>query len=213
MSGFIILEPNPTRFFPEKVMAGQITGFVDNDNIGRYGIESYFNDYLQGQQGERQTRKDAAGRTIGGYDLSEKKMVGGADIKLTIDRNIQKEISTMLADGVREFRANKGSVVVLDPKTGAVIAMANYPNYDPNDFGSVYDLEKVSYARYRRPTFDLLGMPVFTEDSEVGVEYTYLGRKIKLRPVTDTELGNTAIIKYKFKNNFGPGVYQNDVVS
>jgi cell division protein FtsI/penicillin-binding protein 2 len=75
MSGFIILEPNPTRFFPEKAMAGQITGFVDNDNLGRYGIESYFNDYLQGQQGERQSRKDAAGRTIGGYDLSEKKMV------------------------------------------------------------------------------------------------------------------------------------------
>lgn len=47
MSGFIILEPNPTRFFPEKAMAGQITGFVDNDNAGRYGIESYFNDYLQ----------------------------------------------------------------------------------------------------------------------------------------------------------------------
>lgn len=64
ISEFLILEPNPTRFYPEKNLGGQIIGFVDNDGIGRYGIESYFQDYLQGQEGERQTRKDAAGRTI-----------------------------------------------------------------------------------------------------------------------------------------------------
>ncbi len=49
MGGFLILEPNPTRFFPEKSTAGQLTGFVDSENIGRYGVEAYFNDYLQGQ--------------------------------------------------------------------------------------------------------------------------------------------------------------------
>lgn len=107
VSDFLILEPNPTRFYPEKNLGGQIIGFVDNDGIGRYGIESYFQDYLQGQEGERQTRKDAAGRTIGGYNLSEKKMVGGADIKLTIDRNIQKEVTRLLKEGVETFRANK----------------------------------------------------------------------------------------------------------
>ncbi len=64
ITSFLILEPHPTRFYPEKNMGGQIAGFVDNENIGRYGIEAYFNDYLQGQEGERQTRKDAAGRTI-----------------------------------------------------------------------------------------------------------------------------------------------------
>ncbi len=165
MAPFIILEPHPTRFYPEKYMGSQIVGFVDNENIGRYGIEAYFQEYLQGQQGERQTRKDASGRTIGGYDLSEKIMVGGADIELTLDRNIQKEVTRLLAEGVREFRANKGSVVILDPKSGAVIAMANYPDYDPNNFGDVYEIEKVSLAKYRNPTFDFLGMPIFVEDS------------------------------------------------
>jgi cell division protein FtsI/penicillin-binding protein 2 len=156
ISNFVILEPNPTRFFPEKNISGQLIGFVDNDSNGKYGIESYFNDYLRGQEGERQAKKDAAGRMIGGYNLTEKETVGGADIKLTIDRNIQKEVSRLLAEWVKEFRANKGSVVILDPKTGAVIAMANYPDYDPNDFGSVYELEKVSYARFPNPAFDLM---------------------------------------------------------
>ncbi len=213
IGNFIILEPNPTRFYPEKNLGGQIIGFVDNDGIGRYGIESYFQDYLQGQEGERQTRKDASGRTIGGYNLSEKKMVWGADIKLTIDRNIQKEVTRLLKDAVETFRANKGSVVILDPKTGAVISMVNYPDFDPNSFGDVYEIEKVSYAKYPKPIFDLMGMPVFVQDSVVGKAYTYLGKEILLRQATDSELGNIAIVKYKFKNNFGPGVYQNDAIT
>ncbi len=82
--------------------------------------------------------------------------MNGADVKLTIDRNVQKEVTRMLAEGVREFRANRGSVVVMDPKTGAIVAMAGYPDYDPNEFGSVYEIEKVSYAKYPNPLFDLL---------------------------------------------------------
>lgn len=80
--------------------------------------------------------------------------------------------------------------------------MANYPDFDPNDFGSVYEIEKVSYAKYHNPIFDLMGMPVFVEDTEKGVEYTYLGKKILLRQATDSEIGNVAVVKYKFKNNF-----------
>jgi len=122
-------------------------------------------------------------------------------------------VSRILGEGIREFRANKGSVVIMDPKTGAVVAMANYPEYDPNDFASVYDLEKVSYARYPNPAFDLLGYPVMVEDTVSGTEYAYDGKKIFLRTATERELGNTAVAKYKFKNGFGPGTYQNDAIS
>lgn len=153
---FFILEANPTRFYPEKNMGGQIVGFVDNANEGKYGIEGYFNEELKGKEGARIAKKDISGRTIGSFDLGEKKMVNGTDIKLTIDRNIQKEVTKILADGVKEFRANKGSVVIMDPKTGAIIAMVTYPDFDPNNFGEVYELEKVSYAKYPNPSFDLL---------------------------------------------------------
>ncbi len=64
ISPFVILEPNPTRFYPEKHVGGQVTGFVDNEGVGRYGIEGYFHDELQGQEGQRKTRKDASGKSL-----------------------------------------------------------------------------------------------------------------------------------------------------
>ena len=90
----------------------------------------------------------------------------------------------------------------MDPKTGAVVAMANYPTFDPNEFGDVYELEKVSYGRYPNPELDLLGIPTFVEDSANGIVYSYQNKKIKLRPSTDSELSNPAVPKYKFKNDF-----------
>ncbi|OIP54113.1 hypothetical protein AUK10_01485 [Candidatus Gracilibacteria bacterium CG2_30_37_12] len=210
---FFILEANPTRFYPEKNMGGQIVGFVDNANEGKYGIEGYFNEELKGKEGARIAKKDISGRTIGSFDLGEKKMVNGTDIKLTIDRNIQKEVTKILADGVKEFRANKGSVVIMDPKTGAIIAMVTYPDFDPNNFGEVYEIEKVSYAKYPIPSFDLLGVPLFIEDSEKGSPTMVAKKKISLRAATEAEIDNRAIPKYKYKNMFGPGTYEADPVS
>ncbi|MDD2908622.1 MAG: penicillin-binding protein 2 [Candidatus Gracilibacteria bacterium] len=210
---FLILEPHPTRFYPEKALGGQILGFVDNEGQGRYGIEGYFNDELRGQEGVKITKKDISGREIGLYEQPEQKLVNGSDIKLTIDRNIQKELGRILEKGIKEFKANKGSVVVMDPKTGAIIAMASYPDYDPNNFGDVYELEKVNYNKYPNPGFDLLGLPVFVEDSLGGTdELKYDGKMLKLRLADETELTNRAIPKYKFKNNLGPLSYTNDTI-
>ncbi|MBP8016591.1 penicillin-binding protein 2 [Candidatus Gracilibacteria bacterium] len=208
----IILDPHPTRFYPEKNLASQIIGFVDNNKEGKYGIEGYFNEDLKGQEGIKITKKDISGRAIGLYELPEQKIINGSDIKLTIDRNIQKEISKILEKGVKEFKANKGSVIVMDPNSGEVVAMVNYPDFDPNEFGNVYEIEKVSYGKYPNPGFDLLGMPVFVEDSLNGFDIYIQGKKKKFRLATEQELGNRAIPKFKYKNNFGPGIYKNDVI-
>jgi cell division protein FtsI/penicillin-binding protein 2 len=100
--------------------------------------------------------KDSANRPIDGY-ISRGLITSnhGVDIHLTIDRNIQKEISNRLRTAVEKFQANKGSVIVMDPTTGAVKAMVNYPDYDANSFTQVYEMESVSYAEYRNPFFDL----------------------------------------------------------
>ena len=209
---FFILEPRPTRFYPEKDMGSQLVGFVDNENEGKYGIEGYFNDELKGKEGEHIAKKDIAGRTIGSLDLGTRKMVNGSDVKLTIDRNIQKEITKILAAGINEFRANKGSVVVMDPKTGAIISMVSYPDFDPNNFGDVYEMERLSYGKYPNPSFDLLGFPLFVEDSKLGNEVMVGKKKIPLRTATEAEIGNRAIPKYKYKNGFGPNAYINDAV-
>lgn len=138
----------------------------------------------------------------------------GVDITLTIDRNIQKELSKRLETFVKRFRANQGSVIVMDPKTGAITAMVNYPDYDPNNFTDVYELEPVLYSRYRNPAFDLFGYPLFVIDSQKGDRATNIeGRRVKIREATQAEIENFAIQKYKYKNGYGDGNYKNDVIA
>ncbi|HRI35694.1 MAG TPA: hypothetical protein PK765_01090 [bacterium] len=146
-------------------MASKISGFVDRDNHGRYGIEGYFDRELRGRDGLKVTKKDAAGRAIGTYDLDEQGVVDGTDMTLTIDRNVQKEVSKLLAESVEQFQANKGTIVVMEPTTGAIIAMADYPTFDANNFGSVYDIERLTPQELRQAEFLFLGKPLFVEDS------------------------------------------------
>jgi cell division protein FtsI/penicillin-binding protein 2 len=90
----------------------------------------------------------------------------------------------------------------MDPKTGAIISMVTYPDFDPNNFGDVYELERVSYTKYPKPSFDLLGIPLFVEDTEKGLSILVGKKKISLRIATETEIDNRAIPKYKYKNMF-----------
>ena len=209
---FFIIESHPTRFYPEKTIGWQIIGFVDNLGIGRYGIEWYLNEELQGKNFVQKVKKDISWKAIDSESLEGSDMKNGVDTVLTIDRNIQKELSIRLAKAVQTFRANKWSIIVMNPKTGAVEAMVNYPDYDPNNFASVYEMEKVSYSRYPNPAFDLLWMPLFVQDSLSGtIDMIIDGVSIKLRKALDQEITNYAIPKYKYKNLFWPGVYVNDV--
>lgn len=101
----------------------------------------------------------------------------------------------------------------MNPKTGAVVAMVNYPDYNPNFFTDVYDMERVSYATYPNPIFDLWGQPLFVEDTQSGTFLANIdGKRLKLREARDDEWTNFAIIKYKYINRFGVGNYKNDVI-
>ena len=102
----------------------------------------------------------------------------------------------------------------MDPKTGAILSMVNYPDYDPNNFPEVYEMERVLYATYPNPVEDLRGYPLFVEDTASGtLSINIEWKRYKLREATDDEIANFAIMKYKYKNGFGVGIYQNDVVS
>jgi cell division protein FtsI/penicillin-binding protein 2 len=92
--------------------------------------------------------------------------------------------------------------------------MVNYPDYDPNSFTDVYEMEKVMYSDYSDPSWDLFGLPLYVIDTASGTISSNIdGKRVKLREATDAEIGNFAIQKYKFKNSFGVGNYKNDVVS
>ena len=212
---YIKIEDNLVRFYPERHISGQITGFVDGEWDGKYGIEGYFQDMLQWVSPTERVTKDSAGRPIGGSLREDMlSMKNGVDITLTIDRNIQKEISFRLARAVEKFRANKWSAIVMDPKTGAIISMVNYPDFDPNNFTQVYEMEKVDYAKYQNPYFDLFGTPLFVVDTLSGTTYSNIdGQRLKLREATTDELSNFAIPKYKYKNKFGAWVYTNNIIT
>lgn len=214
VSPFLKIEDNLVRYYPEWHTTSQITGFVDRQWKGKYGIEGYFDSDLQIENPTQTVVTDIAGRPIRDY-VSDTPLTlkSGVDITLTIDRNIQKEISKRLKQFVADFRANSASVIVMNPKTWAIIAMVNYPDFDANSFTDVYDMEPVLYSVYENPPFDLYGLPLFVVDSQSGTMLSNIeGKRLKLREATEAEIANFAIMKYKFKNGNGVGNYKNDVI-
>ena len=212
---FIILTPHAQRIYPERNIASQIIGFTDNSGIGRYGLEWYFDDMLRGNPWEQVGKKDIKWRPIGDVSFWEDDIwaLEWADIQTTIDRNVQKKVEEILEAGVKKYRANKGTIVVMEPKTWKILSLANYPSYDPNNPWEVYDLERVTPQNYPNPSNTLLWKTVFVEDVERGDVYFYDGREVYLREALRSEYGNPDLVKYVYKNSFWAGVYQNDAIS
>ncbi len=132
------------RFYPEKGMGGHILGFLgfDGDNrIGKYGLEGYFDKELTGELGEIRSEKDGLGNLIAIGSSSLKEKVDGYSLALTIDRAIQYKACEALSQAVEYFKAESGSVIVMNPKTGAILAMCGAPDFNPDEYGQVKDIE------------------------------------------------------------------------
>ncbi len=132
------------RVYPEGSLASQITGFVNADGQGQYGLEGYLNGELTGKPGLLKAKTDTRGIPIATADNLLKLPVDGSSYVITIDRNIQSQAEKFLKSGVEAVGAKSGSVVIVDPSSGAVLAMANYPTYDPNDYTKVTDYSQFS---------------------------------------------------------------------
>lgn len=129
------------RFYPEAFVGGHVLGFLgmndDGSFSGKYGVEGYFNQELAGTAGSLRSERDIAGRLIAIADRSIERAVDGSDIVLTIDRTIQYTVCSALKKAVINYQADSGSVVVIDPQTGWVLAMCSIPDFDPNHYGDV----------------------------------------------------------------------------
>ncbi len=145
------------RLYPEKNVSGQLIGFVTPDEAtgapkGRYGLEGALDDLLAGQPGSLSIEKDATGRrlTIGDTQLHE--AVNGSDVVLTIDRTIQFKACNIIAAAVARHQADSGTIVVLEPQTGAVLAMCSAPDFDPATFNTVQEVgtysNKATFVAY-----------------------------------------------------------------
>jgi stage V sporulation protein D (sporulation-specific penicillin-binding protein) len=129
------------RVYPEGALGAQILGFVDTTGQGQYGIEGYENDALKGTDGLLQAVTDVSNvpLTIGNDNIRIPKQ-DGKNIVLTVDRNVQSHVESALAAGLQKDGAKNGSVLVMDPNNGKVLAMANLPTYDPANYNQVTDV-------------------------------------------------------------------------
>ena len=124
------------RYYPEGQLASHIIGFTGIDNNGLNGLELSYNNYLTGKSGKMIVEKDASGQTI--PDGIKEAVPGrdGYDVHLTIDEVIQFMAERELKNAENKFQFSGGSVIVMDSSNGDVLAMANTPSYNPNEFGN-----------------------------------------------------------------------------
>ena len=130
------LLPVVKRYYPAGPVAPQVLGFVNVDGVGTAGLERQYDQLLAGSPGERTVELSAQGQEIGGGREVVQDPQPGSSVVLTIDRDLQFQAQQYLQKAVRQNHAKDGTIVVLDPHTGDVYAMASYPWFDPNSFAS-----------------------------------------------------------------------------
>jgi cell division protein FtsI/penicillin-binding protein 2 len=133
------LEPRTLRVYPDGDLASQVLGYVQEDQGGVYGIEQKYNTLLAGKPGSLTAETDLMGNPLTVGVSSQQQAVPGANLTLTIDSNIQYLVQSELTAAVKNLKAQSGTVVILNARTGAVVAMAGAPSFDPNNYGAASD--------------------------------------------------------------------------
>jgi cell division protein FtsI (penicillin-binding protein 3) len=120
------------RYYPAGEVAGHLVGFTDIDDAGQEGLELAFNHWLAGESGAKRVLKDRLGQSVENVE-SIKPAHHGKDLRASIDLRIQYVAYRSLKAAIQAYNAESGSIVVLDTRTGEILAMANQPSYNPND--------------------------------------------------------------------------------
>lgn len=136
----VVLQKTSRRVYPETTLGAQMLGYVNADGTGQYGLEGALNSRLKGTNGSLKAVTDVRRipLTIGNQNVSVPAK-DGDNLVLSVDRNIQSKAEQILKAGLDKAKATKGSIVVMDPRNGSIMAMANYPTYNPGDYSKVQD--------------------------------------------------------------------------
>ena len=130
----IMCDPQPQRFYPEGDLTAHVLGIVNSTSTGFYGVEGYYNQLLRGNNGQRRFEQNATGQELPIPPLGEIPSQAGTSLILTLDRNVQFIAEQELQRALETYDAEGGTVVIMEPQTGAILAAVSYPSYDPNDF-------------------------------------------------------------------------------
>jgi len=129
------------RYYPSGQFASHVVGFVGktDEKIGQYGIEEYFDDQLSGEKGFVKGFRNNLGALISALSHVDK-AEDGADVYLTLDYNIQRTLEKHLQDAYEKYSSRSAQGIVVEPKTGRVLALASFPSFDPNNYQQADDL-------------------------------------------------------------------------
>jgi cell division protein FtsI/penicillin-binding protein 2 len=128
------------RTYPNGSLAAQLLGFVNSDGKGVYGIEQTLNANLSGKSGQLKAVTDINGVPLAANTENiQIAPVPGKDVVLTIDMPMQQQLESILQEGLKKAKSDSGSALIMEANTGAIKAMANWPTYDPSNYGAVED--------------------------------------------------------------------------
>ncbi len=174
-------QPEDYRFYPGDGLASQVIGFASADDVrmtGRYGLEAAWDEMLRGTPGRVVQERGAGGHWISIGERDLKPAQHGSDLVLTVNRVIQFESERILRNAVEKFEADGGTIMVMEPKTGRLVAMASAPAFNPNEY------QKEDIARFLNPAISLtyepgsvmkpITMAIGLETGQVTPETTYV---------------------------------------
>ena len=190
------LEENLKRFYPLWEFASNVIGFLDGEGRAFYGVEAYFDDLLQWRKGKVAGLSTPWIGAVGTTSLEIQSPVNGADIYLTLDYTIQRELEKIAREYFSKFKADSVSILVLDPANGKVVADVNYPSFDGNFYKDVYKIVPLSGdLEFLVEDDSYIDIPVLVYTGSVLKKATYAQRK------------DPFLKKYVYQNIFGPFVF------
>jgi cell division protein FtsI (penicillin-binding protein 3) len=139
------MQHEPNRYYPQGQLAGQLIGFVGRDSEGLEGLELKYNEYIRGETRSAVAERDAHGRRVLVQGVEGLQVPPGSDIHLTLDTAIQHMAEKELEASILKYRARAGVAIIVEPYTGEVLALANYPAFDPN----LYNKQSADQRRNR----------------------------------------------------------------
>ena len=178
----VYLETDAKRYYPYGSLAAHVIGFVGTDNNGLYGLEAQYEEELQGQTGLVVSAKDNGGNALP-YEYEQYYAShNGDDLVLTLDTNVQYYLEKYVKEMADQFEAANGATgIVMDVKTGGIVAMASYPNYDPGDFSTSLADQQLRQWRNKAlndtyepgSTFKILTLSAALEEGVVDMSSTF----------------------------------------
>jgi cell division protein FtsI/penicillin-binding protein 2 len=167
-------ESSPGRYYPQEKLASQVIGFLGGEGVGQYGIEGYYDDALHGKKGIYEEKKGFS--AINSDNTSE---LNGANLFLTIDYNIQFQAESLLRQAHKDIDIEAGQIIVMKPDTGRVLAMANFPAFDPNNYSKETNLEIFQNSAVQKvfepgSVFKPFIMAMALNEGKVAPETTYV---------------------------------------